>query len=81
MNTKAILVQFIEEELLMGNDRGTISSETSLIGSGVLDSLSLLRLISFLEQQFDIYLEDDEIILDHFESLSAIEGLIASKQN
>ncbi len=48
----------------------------SLVDQGILDSLSILDLISGLEQRFDIALEDEMLTLDRFESISSIEQLV-----
>ena len=49
----AAVKNFIAGELLYGDDQG-LDYETNLIDSGVIDSMSLLRLISFLEEHFHI---------------------------
>jgi acyl carrier protein len=73
------LERFIIEELLVSNHRTKIDPNESLISSGVIDSLSLLRLITFIEEQFGIRLEDDEVIPDNFETISTMESLITNR--
>ena len=81
MNTEAIIERFIVEELLVGDSRAQITSDTSLISSGVIDSLSLIRLINFIEEHFRVTIEDEEVIPDNFETINALHSLIAGKQN
>lgn len=49
--------------------------ETDLIESGLLDSLALVELIFFVEQEFSIQVPLDEV--DHFRSIKNIASLIA----
>lgn len=71
----AAVKNFIASELLYGDDQG-LGYETNLIDSGVIDSMSLLRLISFLEEHFEIQVPDEAVIPDNFRSLSAIETFL-----
>lgn len=80
MNIKAILEKFIVDELLMGKGQDDIGPETSLISSGILDSLSLIRLINFVEEQFNLLVEDEDVVPDNFETINALGALIVAKQ-
>lgn len=71
----AAVKSFIAGELLYGDDQG-LGYDTNLIDSGVIDSMSLLRLISFLEEHFQIQVPDEAVIPDNFRSLSAIETFL-----
>jgi len=67
--------KFIADELLYGDEQG-FGYDTNLIDAGVIDSMSLLRLIAFLEERFQIQVPDEAVIPDNFRSLSAIEGFL-----
>jgi acyl carrier protein len=51
-----------------------------LISRGVLDSLALLRLIAFIEEQFGVTVNDDEVIPDNFETVNEIKSFIDKKK-
>jgi len=51
-----------------------------LLEKGLIDSSSMLDLISFLETKFGIVVSEEEMIPDHFESLNAITQFVAQKQ-
>lgn len=72
----AAVKTFIANELLYGDDQG-LSYDTNLLDTGVIDSMSLLRLISFLEEHFQIQVPDEAVIPDNFRSLSAIESFLS----
>jgi acyl carrier protein len=71
------LRQFINTELLYREDQ-RIDAKANLIESGVIDSMALLRLTSFLEEHYGIEIPDEEIVADNFRSLGSIEAFVAS---
>jgi acyl carrier protein len=56
-----------------------VASDEPLIENGVLTSLQTVELVTFLEERFDIVVEDDEFDEENFGSVEAIAGLVASK--
>ncbi len=76
---QAIVKEYVISEVLSG-DEGVLDVSTELIEQGILDSMSLLRLIAFLEERFSIQVADEDIVPRHFHNLRAIEELIASYQ-
>jgi acyl carrier protein len=81
MNTEALLKRFIIDELLVGDSRIQVTNDASLLSSGVIDSLSLIRLINFIEEQFHVTIEDEEVVPENFETINALLVLINGKQN
>lgn len=80
MNTEATIERFIIDEILLGDSQTKIDPDQSLINSGVLDSLALIRLIGFVEEQFGVTIEDDEVIPDNFETIAAMSTFLAQKR-
>jgi acyl carrier protein len=72
--------QFIIDELLAGKDIKKVGAEDSLIESNVLDSLGLIRLITFIEQQFGIPIRDDDVTPENFQTINSIKTFIESKR-
>lgn len=56
-----------------------LSEDDSLSGSGHFDSMAMLQIITRLEDAFGVRFEGDDLRLDHFDSVRAIEKLIRSK--
>jgi len=79
VNTSTLIERFVIEELMLGGRKGKIDPDESLIRSGILDSLSLLRLIVYLEEQFGLTVEDSEVIPGNFETLNSMEVFVKSK--
>ncbi len=54
---------------------GAITPETDLIDEGILDSIALLELVSFLEEKFHITLPVEEFVPENFRTAAAIAAL------
>lgn len=70
--------RFIREELLLGVVQH-IEPDEPLVESGRLDSLALLQLAMFLETQFGIRVEDEELTVDNFRTVERIEEFVRGK--
>jgi acyl carrier protein len=61
------------------SDPKKILDSTLLFDEGIFDSIGLLNLISFLEENFGIKVNDLEINSDNFESIDAITSYLERK--
>ncbi len=52
------------------------SADTDLMESGLLDSLTLVELMSSLEEQFDVHISFDEVEIDNFRSARRIAEFV-----
>ena len=57
-----------------------LSNDTSLLDSGVLNSLSLLKLVLFLEKRFAISVPAEELVPDNFQTIDSMCDYVRSKQ-
>lgn len=51
-------------------------TDTDLIGSGLIDSMTLVELLMALEQEFDVQLADEELDLDDFRSVNTVAAFV-----
>lgn len=72
------LQAYISEELLFDQDQAP-EADQSLIRTGILDSLSLLQLIGFIEEQFGIEVQDEDVNPQNFETIVAMKAFIEGK--
>jgi acyl carrier protein len=56
-----------------------LKDSDALLESGILDSLGVLDLVSFLEQQFSITVADDELVPENFQTITHIVAFIESR--
>lgn len=64
-----------------GNELGAkdLKGDDSLLSSGILDSLAIVKLLSFVEDEFDVEIADADFDPENFETLNSIARLIASQ--
>ena len=77
---RATVKGYILEEFLPGEDPSELSDSTPLITDGILDSVSTLKLISFLEEKFDVTFEAHEVDATHLNTIADIANLVHSKR-
>lgn len=58
----------------------SFTDQEALLESGILDSLSIFRLVAFLEDTFRIKISDQEITNENLKTVEIIEQLVLSKQ-
>lgn len=66
---------FIATELLEGNAEG-LGDATPLLELGIVDSMGIMRLTSFLEQEFRLSVPPTELSAANFASIEALAGLV-----
>jgi acyl carrier protein len=62
------------------NNRGSLPPVADPDEPLQMDSLSLIRLVAFLENEFGYRIEDEELIAENFETLRKLGALLASKE-
>ena len=81
MNEIRLAVQdYILREFLPGEPPDELTAETPLITGGILDSISTLKLVVFLEERFGVIVEAHEAGVDHLDSVGKIADLIERKK-
>lgn len=76
MDDNEKLRQFILTEVCPEAGLGSLSDDEPLISSGLVDSLGILKILSFLDDEFGVNIASDEIKHDNFESIRLIAALI-----
>lgn len=69
---------FILEKFPLARKRG-VRFDDNLLESGIVDSLGILDLVSFLEQRLGITLSDEELIPDNFQTIDRLSAFVQSK--
>ncbi len=55
------------------------SDHDSLLESGLVDSMGILEIVTFLEEEFQIVLADDEVVSENFESIASLARFVETK--
>ena len=75
---KSLIRTFIVENFLFGDDDG-LNDSTSFLEEGVIDSTGILELVSFVEETFEIIIEDEELIPENLDSIDNVNRYIRKK--
>jgi acyl carrier protein len=73
--------RFIIDDLGWDGAADELTDDLPLIHAGALDSIGILTLVQFLESNYGIIIDDDEIVSVHLGSLASIERLVQSKKS
>ncbi|BAY80200.1 hypothetical protein NIES25_66880 (plasmid) [Nostoc linckia NIES-25] len=74
-----IIKEHIVQNFMYNKSDINFSNEMLLIEAGIIDSISIFKLASFLEEKFGFTLNSKELLLDNFESVNAIKHLVVKK--
>jgi acyl carrier protein len=79
MDIRETVRAFIIDNFLFG-DAGELENETSFLDSGVIDSTGMLELITYLEEHFNIRIEDEEMLPENMDSLNNVAAFLERKK-
>lgn len=71
---------FVFENFLFGNDEG-LKDDTSFLDEGIIDSTGILELVSFVEAEFSISVEDEELIPENLDSVNNVTAYLEKKMS
>ncbi len=75
-DARATIRGWLQENVTGGRD---VANDEPLIENGVMTSLQTVELVTFLEDEFGITVEDDEFDEENFGSVDAIAALVEGK--
>lgn len=78
---ETIIVDYISHELISKPELLPLQQESSLLEYGILESLSILKLVLFIEEQFGVLVAPEELIPANFETVDAICAFLRNQQH
>ena len=81
MRTQRILTQFISEELLEHRNGLELQGDDELLISGLIDSLGVMRLLTFIEEELDVEVPPEDVTIDNFRTISVISDYLYARTN
>jgi len=79
MSVEPRVRQFLLNNYLFTDDDAALGNDDSLLQKGIVDSTGMMELIAFLEEQFAIRIDDDEMVPDNLDSVNNIVAFLARK--
>ena len=77
---KTTVKTFILNEYLPGEDPAALTDDTPLMTTGILNSIAVVKMVTFLENQFGITIKPHESVVENMNTLSDIVRLAMSKK-
>jgi acyl carrier protein len=71
---------FIGATLMQIEDPESLGHEEALLGSGILDSLGIMRLVVFLEEEFGIAVPETALVPEHFQTVTSLVAFVEREQ-
>ncbi len=72
---------YILKEFLFDEPGKCLECDEALIAGDIMDSLGIFMLVAFLEKQFGIKIRPTDLVLENFETVSAILRLVEARQS
>jgi acyl carrier protein len=69
---------FIVENFLFGDEKG-VKDDTLFLDEGIIDSTGILEMVSFLEEEFSISVEDEELVPENLGSINNVVAYLQRK--
>jgi acyl carrier protein len=71
---------YILENYLFTDDQSQLKSNDSFLDKGIIDSTGILEVIMFLDEEFGVTVEDDEMVPENLDSVDSLVKFIGTKQ-
>lgn len=73
-----LVKEFIIENFLFGEEE-QLMLDTDFFDKGIIDSTGVIELVSFLEETFNISVDDEELVPENLSSLKNIDTFLKKK--
>lgn len=81
MNVEKEVRGFILENYLFTDDESELSNTDLFLEIGILDSTGIMELIYFIEDEFEVKVEDKEMIPENLGSVERVVSFVQRKQS
>jgi acyl carrier protein len=75
---KEEVLRFIRENFIL-DEAEKLQENDSLLEKGIIDSTGVLELVAFIEEKYNITVEDEELIPENLDSINRIAEFIKRK--
>ena len=72
---------FIHENFLYMRPNFEVGADDRLLEQGIIDSMGMLQLVTFLEETFGIRPADDELVPENLDSIDRIASFVMRKRS
>ena len=76
MDIQAQIRDYIAQNLLFSDDGFGYSDDASFLEEGIVDSVGIMELVMFLEENFGLTVDDEDLTPDNFDSVNKLAAYI-----
>jgi len=80
MDINVQIRDFIAQNLLFSDNGYQYDDDDSFLQEGIVDSVGVMDLVSFVEDNFNVEVDDQEIVPDNFDSVNKLAQYVRGKQ-
>lgn len=80
MEIESKIREYISSNILFSDNGYPYPDDASFLREGIVDSVGVLELVSFIEEQMKVKVLDQEITPDNFDSVQKLAAFVRSKQ-
>jgi acyl carrier protein len=80
MSVEDRIRSFVVDELGFEDEPARLTADYPLLEKGVVDSAGIFQLVSFIETEYGVEIEDQELVPEHFGTLAGIARLVEAKR-
>lgn len=73
--TREAIRAFIAEDLMIG-ESVPIGDDDELLADGIIDSIGVVRLVGFIENELGVVVPPEDVIVENFRTIGALAGHI-----
>lgn len=81
LDIKDKIKQFIIDNFFFGSTSESFADDDSFLENGIIDSTGILEIIEFIEETYEIKVENEELVPENLDSLNNVSQFIQKKMN
>ena len=71
--------EFVTENFLFGQQNIPLANDESFLDGGIIDSTGVLELVGFLEERYEIAIDDEDLVPDNLDSIERVAVFVERK--
>jgi acyl carrier protein len=79
VNPAAQIRTYIAQNILFSGNSYPYDDDASFLDEGIVDSMNVLELVTFVEDTFGVSVDDQDIVPDNFDSVSRLAAYVLSR--
>ena len=80
MSNEEVLRKYILENYLFTDDESELKNNSSFLDLGIIDSTGIMEVVLFVETEFDIEVDNEDLLPENLDTIDNLVKFIATKQ-